>query len=138
MGSEMCIRDRSAAGSAAAAASSATAADGHANRAEDAANSFDLTVTSSTLAPGAAATVTVTGDGPAYSLAFGVPQGPKGDKGDDGEISQAQLDAALDAKVTNHGGASGLWVGTTASLPSTGTAGAVSYTHLTLPTTPYV
>lgn len=91
----------SAAGSAAAAASSATAADGHANRAEDAANSFDLTVTSSTLAPGAAATVTVSGDGPAYSLAFGVPQGQKGDKGDEGEISQAQLDAAVASLVDN-------------------------------------
>ena len=91
----------SAAGSASAAAGSAAAADGHAGRAEAAANEFDLTATSSTLAPGAAATVTVTGDGPAYSLAFGVPQGPKGDKGDDGEVSQAQLDAAVASLVDN-------------------------------------
>ena len=91
----------SAAGSASAAASSATAADGHADRAEAAANEFDLTASSSTLAPGASATVTVSGDGPAYSLAFGVPQGPKGDKGDEGEISQAQLDAAVASLVDN-------------------------------------
>ena len=100
----MCIRDRghasSAAGSASAAASSATAADGHADRAEAAANEFDLTATSSTLAPGAAATVTVSGDGPAYQVAFGIPQGDKGDKG---EVSQAQLDAALAGKAaTSH------------------------------------
>ena len=56
-------------------------AQGHAGRAEAAANEFGLSVTSSTLAPGAAATVAVSGDGPAYSLAFGVPQGPKGDPG---------------------------------------------------------
>ena len=91
----------SAAGSASAAASSATAADGHADRAEAAANEFDLTATSSTLAPGSQATVTVSGDGPAYSLAFGVPQGEKGDKGDQGEISQAQLDAAVASLVDN-------------------------------------
>ena len=77
------------------------AADGHADRAEAAANEFGLTASSSTLAPGAAATVTVSGDGPAYSLAFGVPQGPKGDKGDEGEISQAQLDAAVASLVAN-------------------------------------
>ena len=86
----------SAAGSASDAAGSAADADGHAGRAEAAANSFGLTATSSTLAPGASATVTVSGDGPAYSLAFGVPQGPKGDKG---EISQAQLDAAVASLV---------------------------------------
>ena len=91
----------SAAGSASAAAGSAAAADGHADRAEAAANEFDLTATSSTLAPGAAATVTVSGDGPAYSLAFGVPKGEKGDKGDEGEISQAQLDAAVASLVDN-------------------------------------
>ena len=72
-----------------------------ANRAEAAANEFYLTASSSTLAPGAAATVTVSGDGPAYSLAFGVPQGEKGDKGDEGEISQAQLDAAVASLVDN-------------------------------------
>ena len=91
----------SAAGSASAAAGSAAAADGHAGRAEAAANEFDLTATSSTLAPGAAATVKVSGDGPAYSLEFGVPQGEKGDKGDQGEISQAQLDAAVASLVDN-------------------------------------
>ena len=77
------------------------AAQGHAGRAEAAANEFDLTATSSTLAPGAAATVKVSGDGPAYSLEFGVPQGEKGDKGDQGEISQAQLDAAVASLVDN-------------------------------------
>jgi hypothetical protein len=34
-------------------------------------------------------------------LAFGVPQGAKGDKGDEGEISQAQLDAAVASLVDN-------------------------------------
>ena len=111
----------SAAGSASDAAGSATdaetaragaedardAADGHADRAELAANSFDLTATATTGAPGTDATVTVSGDGPAYSLSFTVPRGAKGDKGDkgdpgtpgadgaDGEVSQAMLDAAV-------------------------------------------
>ena len=49
-------------------------------------------------------------------------------------VTQDILDAAmanmeLDTKVTNHGGASGLWVGTTASLPSTGTAGVLYVTY---------
>lgn len=64
-------------------------------------DSFGLSATSSTLAPGAPATVTVSGAGPAYSLAFGVPKGDKGDKGDEGEISQAQLDAAVASLVDN-------------------------------------
>lgn len=89
-----------AAGSASAAAGSAADADGHAGRAEAAANEFGLTATSSTLAPGAAATVTVSGDGPAYSLAFGVPQGEKGDKGDSGGITDAsELTGALTDQV---------------------------------------
>ena len=109
----------SAAGSASDAAGSATdaetaragaedardAADGHADRAELAANSFDLTATATTGAPGTDATVTVSGDGPAYSLSFTVPRGAKGDKGDkgdrgdDGEVSQAMLDAAVASLV---------------------------------------
>ena len=72
-----------------------------ANRAEAAANSFDLTATSSTLAPGSQATVTVTGDGPAYSLAFGVPQGPKGDPG---EVTTSALNTALAGKADLVGG----------------------------------
>lgn len=75
-----------------------------ANRAEAAANEFGLTATSSTLAPGAAATVTVSGDGPAYSLAFGVPQGPKGDKGDPGEVTTSVLTTALAGKADLVGG----------------------------------
>ena len=109
----------SAAGSASDAAGSATdaetaragaedardAADGHADRAELAANSFDLTATATTGAPGTDATVTVSGEGPAYSLSFTVPRGAKGDKGDkgdrgdDGEVSQAMLDAAVASLV---------------------------------------
>ena len=80
------------------------AADGHADRAEAAADSFGLTATATTGAPGSNATVTVTGDGPAYSLAFTVPRGDKGDKGDrgdDGEVSQAALDAAVASLVDN-------------------------------------
>ena len=88
----------SAAGSASAAASSATAADGHAGRAEAAANEFDLTATSSTLAPGSQATVTVSGEGPAYSLAFGVPQGAKGDKGDRGTAGAQEVAWTTDGR----------------------------------------
>lgn len=105
------------------------AADGHAGRAETAANEFDLTATATTGAAGSNATVEVTGDGPAYGLAFTVPRGakgeqgdtgpkgdtgdtgpkgdkgdtgdrgPKGDRGDDGEVSQAALDAAVASLV---------------------------------------
>jgi hypothetical protein len=75
-----------------------------ADRAEAAANGFDLTASSSTLAPGAAATVTVSGDGPAYSLAFGVPQGPKGDTGDPGEVTTSALNTALAGKADLVGG----------------------------------
>ena len=83
------------------------AADGHADRAELAANSFDLTATATTGAAGSNATVTVTGDGPAYGLSFTVPRGDtgakgdKGDRGDDGEVSQAMLDAAVASLVDN-------------------------------------
>lgn len=41
----------------------------------------------------------MSGDGPAYQVAFGIPQGEKGDKGDDGDISQAQLDAAVASRA---------------------------------------
>ena len=60
------------------------AAPGHAQRAEDAANAFGLTATTTTGAPGSDAAVTVSGDGPAYTLGFTVPRGAKGDKGDTG------------------------------------------------------
>ncbi|MCT1710700.1 hypothetical protein M3B38_01680 [Dietzia cinnamea] len=57
-----------------------TAVEGHrraaedaADRAEVAANEFGLTATSSTLAPGSQATVTVSGEGPAYAVEFGIP-----------------------------------------------------------------
>ena len=130
----------SAAGSASAASQSASEADGHADRAEAAANEFGLTASSSTLAPGSQATVTVSGDGPAYSLAFGVPQGvkgdkgntgpqgpqgevgpegpqgpkgDKGDKGDEGEVSQAQLDAALAGKADVGAEDTATWAGVT-------------------------
>lgn len=76
---------RAAAGTSAdEAAGSAAAADGHAGRAELAADSFGLTATATTGAAGSNATVTVTGDGPAYGLAFTVPRGDKGDQGDSG------------------------------------------------------
>ena len=84
-----------ASGSETRAKTSETNAAASATKAQQHAEEFDLTVTSSTLAPGTPATVTVSGDGPAYEVAFGVPQGPKGDKGDEGEISQAQLAAAI-------------------------------------------
>lgn len=83
------------------AAQSSSDAAGHANRAEEAVDSFGLSATSSTLAPGAPATVTVSGEGPAYTLAFGVPKGDKGDKGDEGTVSQTQLDAAVASLVNN-------------------------------------
>ena len=88
-----------ASGSETNAKTSETNAAASATKAQQHAEEFDLTVTSSTLAPGAPATVAVSGDGPAYSLAFGVPKGDKGDKGDEGEISQAQLDAAVASLV---------------------------------------
>ena len=75
------------------------AADNHATRAETAADSFDLTATATTGAPGTPAQVTVTGDGPAYGLSFTVPQGEKGDPGPPGEVSQAALDAAVASLV---------------------------------------
>lgn len=59
--------------------------------AETAANSFGLTASSTTGAAGSQASVTVSGSGPAYSLAFTVPRGDKGatgvkgDKGDKGD-----------------------------------------------------
>ena len=60
------------------------AADGHATRAETAANEFDLTATATTGAAGSNATVAVTGDGPAYALGFTVPRGDKGEQGERG------------------------------------------------------
>ena len=90
-----------ASGSAAAAAGHASDAAADADRAEQYATEFDLDVTASTLAPGSSATVTVTGDGPAYSVALGVPQGEKGDPGPPGEVSQAALDAAVASLVDN-------------------------------------
>ena len=60
------------------------AADGHATRAETAADSFDLTATATTGAAGSNAAVIVTGDGPAYGLSFTVPRGDKGETGDTG------------------------------------------------------
>lgn len=90
-----------AAGSASAAAGSATAAASSAEDAELWATSFGLTATSATGAPGTSASVTVTGSGPEYGLAFTVPRGDKGDKGDDGEVSQAALDAAVASLVDN-------------------------------------
>ena len=118
-----------AAGSASAAAGHASAAATDADRAQQYADSFGLTATTTTGAPGTPAQVTVTGDGPAYGLSFTVPQGeqgvqgepgpkgdtgdpgpkgdkgdkgdpgPKGDRGDDGEVSQAMLDAAVASLV---------------------------------------
>ena len=91
-----------AAGSASVAAGHASAAGTDAERAQQYAEAFDLTTTTTTGAPGTPAQVTVTGDGPAYSLAFTVPRGDKGDKGDrgdDGEVSQAMLDAAVASLV---------------------------------------
>ena len=91
-----------AAGSASAAAGHASDAGADADRAQQYAEEFDLTATATTGAPGTPAQVTVTGDGPAYSLAFTVPRGDKGDKGDrgdDGEVSQAALDAAVASLV---------------------------------------
>lgn len=82
-------------GHAQSAADSASSAASDAGRAETAANEFGLSVTTSTGAPGSNAAVTVSGDGPSYTLGFTVPQGAKGDKGDDGEVSQAMLDAAV-------------------------------------------
>ena len=86
-------------GHAQSAAGSASSAASDAGRAETAATSFGLSVTTSTGAPGSNAAVTVSGDGPAYTLGFTVPQGAKGDKGDDGEVSQAMLDAAVASLV---------------------------------------
>ena len=45
--------------------------------------------------------MTVTGDGPAYSLAFTVPKGEQGKQGPPGEVSQAALDAAVASLVDN-------------------------------------
>lgn len=86
------------AGEAATSASSAATAAG---RAETAADSFGLSVTTATGAPGSNAAVTVSGDGPSYTLGFTVPQGPKGDEGKPGEVSQAMLDAAVATLVDN-------------------------------------
>lgn len=52
-----------------------------AERAETAVNSFGLTVTSTTGAPGSPADVDVIGDGPVYELSLTIPQGDKGDPG---------------------------------------------------------
>ena len=90
-----------ASGSAAAAAGHASAAATDADRAQQYAEDFDLTATTTTGAPGTPAQVTVTGDGPAYSLAFTVPQGEQGDPGPPGEVSQAALDAAVASLVDN-------------------------------------
>ena len=88
-----------AAGSASVAAGHASAAGVDADRAQQYADSFGLTATTSTGAPGTPAQVTVTGDGPAYGLAFTVPQGEQGDPGPPGEVSQAALDAAVASLV---------------------------------------
>ena len=90
-----------AAGSEAAAAGHASAAATDADRAQQYADSFGLTATTSTGAPGTPAQVTVTGDGPAYEIGFTVPQGEKGDPGPPGEVSQAALDAAVASLVDN-------------------------------------
>src|SRR5699024_6230000 len=65
------------------------------------ANEFDLDVSSSTGAPGSSASVTVTGEGPAYHLDFSIPEGEQGVQGPPGEVSQAQLDAAVASLVDN-------------------------------------
>lgn len=73
-----------------------TQAESEANRAQSYADDFDLTVSgTSTGAPGSNASVTVTGDGPDYSLSFTVPQGIQGPQGDPGEVTEAMLDAAV-------------------------------------------
>ena len=88
-----------AAGSASAAAGHASAAEADADRAQQYAEAFDLTTTTTTGAPGTPAQVTVTGDGPAYGLSFTVPQGEQGEQGPPGEVSQAMLDAAVASLV---------------------------------------
>lgn len=74
----------SAAGSASSASSSASAADAAraaAEQARDDTNALDLDVTATTLAPGAAATATVSGVLPNLTLALGIPEGEQGDTG---------------------------------------------------------
>lgn len=71
----------------------------HADRAEAAANDFGLTFSSTTLPPESAATVSVVGDGPAYAVTLGIPEGKEGQPGTPGEVSQAQLTAAVDGVV---------------------------------------
>lgn len=88
-----------AAGSASVAAGHASAAGVDADRAQQYADSFGLSMTAVTGDPGTPAQVTVTGDGPAYEVAFTVPQGEQGDPGPPGEVSQAALDAALSVKA---------------------------------------
>ena len=73
-------------------------AEGFSELAEQYATEFGLSATADTGAPGSEASVTVTGDGPAYNIEITVP---RGDKGEPGEISQAQLDAAVASLVDN-------------------------------------
>lgn len=80
---------------------SATAAQASAVQAQTWAESFDVNVgTTTTGDTGSNASVTVTGDGPSYELSFTIPRGDKGAQGDPGEVSQAQLDAAVASLVS--------------------------------------
>lgn len=88
-----------AAGSASAAAGHASAAGTDADRAQQYAEDFGLSMTAVTGDPGTPAQVVVSGDGPAYEVALTVPQGEKGDPGPPGEVTQAALDAALAGKA---------------------------------------
>lgn len=72
-----------------------------ADRAQSYAENFNLTVDGETGAPGSQVEITVTRDGASYDLSFTIPQGAKGEQGDPGEISQAQLDAAVASLVDN-------------------------------------
>ena len=83
------------------ASDSASAATDAAAVAEQYALDFDLDVAATTGEPGSLATVEVSGTGPAYQITFSIPRGEKGAKGDDGEITQAQLDAAVASLVDN-------------------------------------
>ena len=94
-------RATAAAGHASDAGVEAGRAEDEADRAQGYADSFGLTATATTGAPGTPAQVTVTGDGPAYEIGFTVPKGEQGDPGPPGEVSQAALDAAVASLVDN-------------------------------------
>ncbi|WP_182349329.1 collagen-like protein [Tomitella gaofuii] len=70
--------------------------------AQAAVDSFDLTATATTLAPGSSATATVTG-GPVYAVDIGVPRGNEGPEGPQGPQGETGTGLELSGRLPTYG-----------------------------------